>query len=511
MPFFDFHCHPGLKPMFSNPDSRPSPWQRLVVLVKILGMKVGINGLFNEVLNSQASLRQLADGNVNLIGLIIHAPEPAIAKALLEKQIIQSGKIKLLQAARLREAASGKANYDSINNELDFLLDHSESDDEHLQKINFKIINSMNEYDENDINTIHAVIIVEGMHSFLGDPGAPDFKEQFLQNFDEFTSQHRMLAVNLCHFQPTELCNHASGMQFLKEKYFYPISKGISEWGREVIDEIYTRGILIDIKHMSYFSRRQFYQLRDGKYDLPLLCTHAGITGLREQERVKYLFGKPVDKGPVWELEYYKPKGHLTDTYFNCTSINLYDEDIMAILRSNGLIGFSFDQRILGFPNENLLYPHAMTSDSEFVSKQEIVDFISQLNPAAAPLWNDESVVLLPDDFQLQVLRHNLADLQLRYFFNNVFHVLKVAEREGYGIANAAKRICIGTDFDGLINAIDCCKTSDRIPVFHGRATHLMPGLLAEAGFNNFPVPVNEFVNGIFFTNAKRFLAGWLV
>jgi microsomal dipeptidase-like Zn-dependent dipeptidase len=355
------------------------------------------------------------------------------------------------------------------------------------------------------------------MHSFYDDPAAPDAKEQFLRNFDEFTSKHRVLAVNLCHFQPTEICGHASGMQFLKERYFYPLRKGISEWGLQVIDEIYTRQILIDIKHMSYFSRRQFYQYRDGRYDLPLLCTHAGIAGISEQERVKYNYDKPVYRKPIWEITYYKPAGHLTDTYFNCSSINLYDEDILAIMKSKGLIGLSFDQRIMGFANESVLYPWVDPVDAEFISENEIIDFCSQLKPEKTKIWNDESVVLLADDFETHRNKYNLADLQLRYFFNNVFHILKVVEKAkqenkiDMDMAEAAKRICIGTDFDGLINAIDCCKTSDRLPVFHGRATHLMPGLLQEAGFNNFPLDAAEFVNGIFFTNARDFLKGWYV
>jgi hypothetical protein len=187
----------------------------------------------------------------------------------------------------------------------------------------------------------------------------------------------------------------------------------------------------------------------------------------------------------------------------------LYDEDIMAILNSNGLIGLSFDQRILGFPNENIFYPWVPATDSEFISIEEAIDFFSLPDPSKAKIWGDESVVLLDDDFQNHLTKYNLADLQLRYFFNNVFHILSVARNKGYGIAHAAKRICIGTDFDAMINAIDCCKTADRMASFHGRATHLMPRMLKDAGFKNFPIDINEFINGIFFSNARDFLKGW--
>ncbi len=71
--FFDFHCHPGLKPLFADENSRPSPWDKLRISIKIHGWTIGINKLFNEVLNSQSCLAQLVDpkAKLNLIGLVL--------------------------------------------------------------------------------------------------------------------------------------------------------------------------------------------------------------------------------------------------------------------------------------------------------------------------------------------------------------------------------------------------------------------------------------------------------
>mgnify|MGYP000617871076 CR=1 FL=1 len=88
MPFFDFHCHPGLKPQFSNPENKPTPWEFLEAKLAIFkDQKISINKLFNEVLNSQSCLTQLVTADVKLIGVILHAPEQKIGLSLSEKKL----------------------------------------------------------------------------------------------------------------------------------------------------------------------------------------------------------------------------------------------------------------------------------------------------------------------------------------------------------------------------------------------------------------------------------------
>jgi hypothetical protein len=57
MPYFHFHCHPGLKPTFSDRKKPISPWAIIKANLAIfLNIKIGINVLFNEVLNCQSFL-----------------------------------------------------------------------------------------------------------------------------------------------------------------------------------------------------------------------------------------------------------------------------------------------------------------------------------------------------------------------------------------------------------------------------------------------------------------------
>jgi len=108
MPFFDFHCHPAIKPQFSDPANKPSPWDTINAKLAIFkDVNISINKLFNEVLNSQSCLTQLVQTDVKLIGLILHAIEQKIGQALGEQKIVNKGKISLINKTQLAYLASG--------------------------------------------------------------------------------------------------------------------------------------------------------------------------------------------------------------------------------------------------------------------------------------------------------------------------------------------------------------------------------------------------------------------
>src|SRR4029079_15317853 len=108
----------------------------------------------------------------------------------------------------------------------------------------------------------------------------------------------------------------------------------------------------------------------------------------------------PEDVGVVWEVVHMKPKSSYIDgVYYNCSSINLYNEDIEVILVSGGLIGLSFDQRILGFADENVLRDVTVPHDVEYISELEAKFFLGP-NPETLPAWTDDSKVWTSDDFE---------------------------------------------------------------------------------------------------------------
>ena len=507
MPFFDFHCHPGLKPQFSDPETKVTPWDYIDAKLSISrNIKLSINKLFNEVLNSQSNLTQLTDADVKLIGLILHAPEQKIGKALSEKSIVNKGSVNLINNKQLTYLATGEHAYELIKEELNWLLT-SPSPSPNKK---FKLLSKTSDFDETEPNTVYGGLIIEGLHCFFDDPNDPDAKEIYLKNFHEFTDKYTVVAINICHMQQNPFCNHAHGIQFFNPAYFYPTRKGIKTWGMEMIALMTEKKIVADIKHMSLKARWELYTEfnpnGDNQFTQPVICTHAGTTGLSIRDRVKYLLNQPADKGQVYEITYLKPLSkHFENTYHNCSSINLYDEDIENIFLSGGIIGLSFDQRILGFADESVLPNVVVPHDLEYISHQEAEFFLGP-SPTTLPVWSDDTNVWAAEDFE-DLDQSLYIETHRRFLVNNIIHILWVANKNtSIDVQTAAKQICIGTDFDGLINSIDCCKqTTGMLQLKKDMRSDLLKGLSKIFG-NADTIDADELLENIFYTNGRDFM-----
>jgi microsomal dipeptidase-like Zn-dependent dipeptidase len=506
VPFFDFHCHPGLKPQFANPSSKPSPWAFIDARLAIFkNITIGINPLFNEVLNSQSNLTQLWDNDVKLIGLILHAPEQKIGRVLSEKKIVNKGKVNLIDKTQLAYLTTGVHSFELINEELRWLLKASSPAGK-----KFKILSKANDFDDAVTDTVFAAVIVEGLHCFFGDPNAIDAKEIFTNNFNDFTNNNTVVAINLCHMQQNPFCNHAHGIQLFNPSFFYPINIGITKWGREVVQSMINKKILVDIKHMSLKARWELYtwfadENDNTKYIQPIICTHAGTTGISIRDRANFFLNKPKDRGLVYEVAHLKPKSkHANDCYHNCSSINLYDEDLEFIFLSGGIVGLSFDQRILGFADENVLVDVTVPHDIEYISHMEANFFFGPIAPSILPVLEDDSKVW--EDTVFAELDPSLYEnTHRRFLINNIVHMLWVANKHPkIDIQKAIKQICIGTDFDGLINAIDCCKDADGLSQLKIDMRDELAELLISAGLNS--INVDVLLDNIFYNNGKNFM-----
>jgi microsomal dipeptidase-like Zn-dependent dipeptidase len=514
MPAFDFHCHPTLKPLFVKAGEEPSPWINLEVnyiVGKIFGneIKLSINKLVNETLNSQSNFTQLC-GNVQMIGLILHAPESHMGKGLLSRQMLADGKLDLLNADKLRVIEKGDHYFTWMNKELQFLQNNLQPP-AHLglpANAKVKLLSTAADFDASATNTVYCVLIIEGLHGFFNDPNSANALQEFHANFDALTSANKIFAVNLTHLQQMPFSNHASGMQFLKEELFYPVGNSISVEGEAMVDKIYSKNILIDTKHMGLVARTKLYALRSQKgYTQPIICTHAGLTGVRSTQRLSYLFNRVEDKGDVWAVTHLKKLGHVEYSAFNMTSINLFDEDIEQILNSDGLIGISLDQRILGFPTEHVAYHlNVYPSDTEFVSKKEQLAWFGPHNPRSYPENVLAEGTLSGDDVSNQE-SFDFATVHAHYFMNQVIHILKIGTAMGMSYDKVKTKICLGSDFDGLINAIDCCKNATEFESFK----QLLKDITApkrfwrSTGFRKQDIDMSELLDLIFYHNGVNF------
>jgi len=102
--------------------------------------------------------------------------------------------------------------------------------------------------------------------------------------------------------------------------------------------------------------------------------------------------------------------------------------------------------------------------------------------------------------------------LHLDYFLNSIFiffglPIKTVCWRQ------AKKGVCLGTDYDGLINAIDCCKYADGLDgMYKNLQKRFTPYILQKTtGLQMTALEIKECIEGLFFNNAKAFLDKWFV
>lgn len=272
-----------------------------------------------------------------------------------------------------------------------------------------------------------------------------------------------LVLTHLSNVNESFLATHAYGMKLLDVEEAYPAGNGLSRKGKAVIDAAYQmkRGekdtpILIDIKHMSLKSRLDFYEYRrnNGCQQYPIIASHMGVAGYSISEwqeatkKVKVEREADLPKiGIFTERETAGKWGAFNNVFtFNPWSINLMDEDIVEIIQSNGLIGLSLDVRILGW--QNML---TKEDQMEYISVEDFKYFF--------PDKFQQFEELLPQEVEswLVPIREDRHPLSLCF---NLLHIISVGKL--YTAKNPWDHVCIGSDFDGLINPIINCRNSTK-------------------------------------------------
>jgi len=184
--------------------------------------------------------------------------------------------------------------------------------------------------DDNKSNSIAVILTIEGAHSFgtgIHPQNKPADRMKILANVDKVKNwDHRPIFITLAHHFYNELCGHAeslTGAVKLAVDQSYLMNTGFTPLGFEVVDKLLdnsgNKRILIDIKHMSRTSRLEYFNLLDTKYagqDIPVIVSHGAVIG---NEKDKHLFMN--------------------------ADINLYDDEIIRVAKTNGLFGLQLDER----------------------------------------------------------------------------------------------------------------------------------------------------------------------
>lgn len=289
-------------------------------------------------------------------------------------------------------------------------------------KYSYRLVGSWDDLErvsQEDPNCIAVVVTVEGAHAFnCGLPADSRHVTRVKELVENIGTVKAWKAppffINLAHHFYNELCGHTRSFKPVMHKAFNQkkgLNKGITEFGWPVIHEMLAkdngRRILLDIKHMSVRSRREYYRFVESynrlnpKDKIPIICSHAGVNEFSSMAASI----KKKDKAIK-----------MKKAYFHNWAINLSNEEIQIIHATGGLIGIMLDKGLLGSPR--------------------ILNEIRQISDPAE-------------------IRRKFV----RLIADNIFQVVSaIGQRSAWDV------LAVGTDYDGLIHHVDIYPDATALP-----------------------------------------------
>lgn len=214
-----------------------------------------------------------------------------------------------------------------------------------------------------DPQKLAVLVTIEGAHSLGEGPVTPEmvispwYAEQVLENVDYLKGIRPLAGTNqyldypvsimtLNHFMWNGMSGHAKTFGTV-QGYFLDQSEGlnggVTHLGEQVIarllDRTKGRRILVDVKHMSLESRKWYYQY---------------VQQLRAQGDTVPIVATHVGiAGRSWEGINPDKEKQDKDAWLNQASISLFEEDIRQIHLSGGVLGLMLDKYRCGGPKGN--------------------------------------------------------------------------------------------------------------------------------------------------------------
>ena len=405
---------------------------------------------------SQSSVFALVKGNVNLSVASLYPLENVVDDTNVSKFIA-----KLFFGFKARKIKKLRRNFrtkfELLNHERR-LIENSPSSK--LGK-EFMIVRRQSDLLS---DTPKLVFAIEGAHSFHGDQlNNPAFQDQVLQHLQQVKRwRNPIFMLTFCHFEYNHLAGQAWAIPIpgvakpLIKKAIKNLTPprnkvGISIFGWKVIKEALdnTDGyrILIDLKHASVQSRKAYYEFIKKEYgngQVPVILSHAGVSGIETFQKQL----TKVDNQKSNEARHFDK--------FNPWALNMCDEDIKNIVEIGGMMGISFDQRILGINNRS--FRTYMKRTLRRAGKAQ-----------------------------------NILNTHTCAWLENIFHIVKVSNDD-----DAWRMICLSSDNDGVIDPIDSCPTAMHLQRFEQRLNSI-----AYPYYYNSPYRGKIFVNSAQDLNAK--------
>ncbi len=487
----DLHCHSSFKP-YNNREENPqiTIWESIdenpLLFAEVPNELKPV--IAETARSSQSNFDTLFKGKVRGVFLVIHpmergwlykrknSPHP-IRNAILN-QVFKPKHMPPL-AASLTGIPLAKINrlFNDINQDhaIDYYEEETYPEYEFIknsvntsgqQNAKMTIVSNFTDYRqviENHPDTLAVILTMEGGHSLASLPRnaiihkeyhhlTPEetdlIRKAYLKNIKRikgqmqikaFQQNHTPFFITLAHMYNNFLTGHAKsykegtgifpGMDdFLDQEA--ALNDGITPLGYEVIVNLLDksgtqRRVLIDVKHMSLTARKEYYKIVEGKRalgdNIPVIFSHGSVNGFPEAR----FTGSDTNSNDTFG-------------YISHWSINLYNEDIVKIYESDGIIGLA--------PHEGRM------------PGGEATEIFRQIKEAIQ--WHDHR------EAEYKVL---LRQEYIKLFLTNVFHIVATI-----GNKKAWDMICIGSDYDGIMNPFDSYPKSSDLMLFLGDVKRFM-------------------------------------
>lgn len=414
----DLHCHSGLQPFGQSFSRRPGKKDDLWYYNPPRLWKKWLKVLLGLSAYSQANFTAAVKGNVRLMSISLYPPEILLFKNRLGENLVGDSIENLITRygrARVNYLQSEAYNYfTDLEQQYQFVV----AQNGHVHHIGgnpyrFLLVRNYEEARaawQSEVPTVAVTLNVEGGHSFgLGyppfDPLTPETEEQIIAHFLRVKNwEYAPLYLTPGHHFYNQLCGHCQSLpafvDFLAGQET-GMNTGFTAFGERFIETLLDstagRRILSDVKHMSPVSRQHYYALAG---DSPLIYSHGGANGYADYSQIR---------------------GIHKEALLNEHDIGLFDNEIVRIAQSQGLMGMNVDQRVMSGPS-----------------------LLEQVKKAARNAGN-------PDDL----------DYWSEIIWANISHIAVVLDRAGLP---AWDFTCIGSDFDGAINPIRGCLSLEDMP-----------------------------------------------
>tara|TARA_R110002073_G_scaffold72537_1_gene177262 strand:+ start:247211 stop:248614 length:1404 start_codon:yes stop_codon:yes gene_type:complete len=428
-----------------------------------------IDKLLNYIIHltkfSQANFTSLAKGGVSVVCVSLYPIEKWFFNNQINNEFIKD-------IASNFATGVGKKRVDAVQatqnyfQDLELEYDYYEQLNGRIKQLpegklryklveNYQEIETIRNTDEaTGISTICVVLSIEGLHVLNQSIDQPPKEAQFLVNLQKIKNwKTPPFFVGIAHHFWNHLCGHAESFtQLVKTKVDQSqgLNTGFTALGYKVVaallDRTHGKRIFIDLKHMSVASRTDFYTLIDSTpayKDIPMIISHGAANGCLSFTNKEQLGSKVARK-------------------LNAVDINFYDDELVRLAKSHGIIGLQLDERRIA--NKKTL------KNTKHATK-----------------------------------RHKIMHYRAELLWNQVQHILEVLDAQQLFAWDC---MSIGSDFDGIIDPLNSFWTAEELPFLADFLERHAFNYLKDAQFNlpENNISADEIIERIFSLNGLGFL-----